>query len=230
MNKYQTARLDSLNLIVKESRNNPNALALVPKFGVVISLIETICTKIGKHQVDQGKDLTGITTEKDVAFENLIDSTVEIAGAAYSYAHDLHDNVLMAKVNYKSTAIEKMTQSEVVATASIVLEEATKIPAADLANEGISTEEMSAYEQLIAHFNEIKSLNREAVIDRTGTTENLSSLFKEASTLLKNQLDRLALQFKRKDPEFYLKYKAARTVHTRSAHKKVPDEAVNAPT
>jgi hypothetical protein len=230
MNKYQNARLDSLKLIVKESKNNPNAIALVPTFGVVISLIETICAEIEKRQVDQGKDLTGITTDKDVAFENLTDSTVEIAGASYSWAHDQKDNALMAKVNYKATSIDKMTQSEVVGVAGIVLEEALKIPADGLANEGISPEEMAAFQQLIDHFKEIKSSKQEAVIDRSGTTENMGGLFKEASSLLKNKLDRLALQFKRKDPEFYLKYKAARSVHIRAAQKKVADTVANTPT
>jgi hypothetical protein len=229
MTKFQIARLDSLKLIVKESKNNPNALALVPKFGVVISLIETICAEIEKRQIEQGKVLTGITTDKELTFENLTDSTAEIAGASFSWAHDRNDNALMAKVNYKATAIDKMTQSEVVGVAGIVLEEALKIPADELANEGISPDEMNAFQQLIDHFKEVKSAKHEAVIDRVSTTENMSGLFKEASSLLKNKLNRLAVQFKRKDPEFYLKYKAARSVQTRAAQKKVVEKEANKP-
>ncbi len=229
MNKYQTARLDSLNLIVKESKNNPNSIALVPKFGSVISRLEAICTNLENYQVFQEKDITGITADKDATLENLSDSTLEIAGAVYSYAHDKGDNSLMSKVNYKSTAIEKMTQSEVVAAAGIVLEEAKRIPADSLTNEGITPEELTAYGDLISFFKNIKSSNREAVIDRSGTTEKINELFKEASSLLKNKLDRLATQFKRKDPEFYLKYKAARIVLYRAAPKEEPEDATNAP-
>lgn len=224
MNKYQSARLDSLKLIVKESNNNPNSIALVPKFGVVIIRIGTICTEIDGLQIQQEKDLKGITVDKEVDFENLTDSTVEIAGAVYSYARDMNNHTLMGKVNYKSTAIEKMNQSEVVAVAGIVLEEALRVPAADLANEGISVPELNAYEVLISRFKNIKSAKREAIIDRSGTTEKLTELFKEASSLLTEKLDRLAVQFKRKDPDFYLKYKAARSVQTRSSQKKAGDE------
>jgi len=229
MNKYQTARLDSLKLIVKESKNNPNSLALLPKFGVVIDRIEIICNTIESYQVQQEKDLKGITADKDVALEKLVNSTIEIAGAVYSFAHDMKNNTLMSKVNYKSTAVEKMTQSEVVAVAGIILEEAVRIPANDIANEGISQNELTAYGQLITHFKEIKSSKREAVINRTGTTENLNSLFKEASGLVKDKLDRLAIQFKRKDPDFYLKYKAARSIQTRTAQKKTNEEETNPP-
>ncbi|MBW8331473.1 MAG: hypothetical protein K0M40_05620 [Prolixibacteraceae bacterium] len=224
MNKYQTARLDSLNLIVKESNNNPASIALVPNFGIAINRMETICNELGELHVSQEKDLTGITADKEVDFENLIDTTVDISGAVYSYAHDMKDNTLMAKVNLKTKAIERMTQSEVVAVAGITLEEALKVPAEDLANEGISATEMSDYQELISHFSSIKSSKREAVIDRSGTTEKISKLFKEASSLLNNKLDRLATQFKRKDPEFYLKYKAARSVQYRANRKKVAEE------
>lgn len=223
MNKYQTARLDSLNLIIKESQNNPGSIARVPKFGTVINQLQDICTELESLQIEQGKDLTGITADKDMTLENVIDSTLEIAGAVYSYAHDRSDNALMSKVNYKSTAIEKMTQSEIVAVGGIVLEEARKIPAESLANEGITPEELAAYGDLISLFKNIKSSNREAVIDRSSATEKISGLFEEASSLLKNKLDRLARQFKRKDPAFYLKYKTARTVVYRPAQKPETD-------
>lgn len=220
MNKYQSARLDSLNLIVRESNNNPASVALVPKFGAVITQLQNICSDLDECRVEQEKDLTGITTNKDVTLENLVDSTVEIAGAVHSYAYDKQNHALMAKVNIKSADIEKMTQSEVIAAAGIILEEALKIPPADLANEGISAEEIVTYQELIDYFKSIKSSNREAVIDRTGTTERINQLFKKASSIIRNKLDRLAMQFKRKDPEFYFKYKAARVVQYRPATKK----------
>jgi len=220
MNKYQNAKLDSLKLIVKESKNNPESIAKVPKFGLVINRIDQICTEADTYQIDQEKDLTGITTNKIIALENLTDSTVEIAGAIFSYACDRNESALMARVNYKSTQIEGMPQSKLIATAGIVLEEALNIAAADLANEGIQPEELSAYGELISFFKEIKSSKHEAVIDRSGTTEKLNKLFKESSSLVQDKLDRLAVQFKRKDPEFYLKYKAARVIHNRAATKK----------
>lgn len=220
MNKYQTQKLDSLKLIVKESNDNPNSISLVPKFGIVVNQIDQICNEIEPHQINQEKDLTGITADKIAALENLVDTTIEIAGAVYSYAHDANNKTLMARVNYLPTHLEKMSQSEIIATSGIILEEATNVPAEALAIEGISQEDLNAYITLIAYFKGIKSSKREAVIDRSGTTEKLNSLFKEANTLVKDKLDRLAVQFKRKDPDFYLKYKAARSIQKRNTAKK----------
>jgi hypothetical protein len=229
MNKRQTSKHDSLKLIVKESKNNPESVAKVPKFGIIIDRIDQICKEVDTYRIDQEKDLTGITTDKIIALDNLTDSTADIAGAVYSYAHDKNDHAMMSRVNYKPASFEKMTQSEVIAAAGIVLEEASKINPEDLANEGISAEDLIAHEELISFFKEIKSSKNEAVIDRSGITEKLNNLFIEANSLVNNKLDRLAIQFKRKDPEFYLKYKAARVVHYRMAAKKETDVAVSEP-
>lgn len=220
MNKHQTSKLDSLKLIVKESKNNPESIAKVPKFGVIINRLEQICSEVDTYQIEQEKNLTGITTDKDMALEKLSDSSIEIAGAIYSYAHDGKNHELMAKVNYKSTRIKNMSQSDLLAIAGIILEEALKISSIDLANEGISAEDLTVYQEMIARFSAVKSSKQEAIIDRSGTTEKLNHLFMEASSLIKDKLDRLAMQFKRKDPEFYLKYRAARVVHYRSVAKK----------
>lgn len=220
MNKHQSSKLDSLKLIAKESENNPESISKVPKFGVVVDRLRQICSDIEELQIEQEKDLTGITADKGVALENLSDSSIEIAGALYSYAHDKNDNILMAKVNLKATQIANMTQSELTATAKIILEEASQVPQEELANEGISADELSAYSELINYFSSVKSSKREAVIDRSGVTEKLSKLFEEANSLVKNKLDRLAVQFKRKDPDFYLKYKAARAIQYRATPKK----------
>lgn len=152
--------------------------------------------------------------------ENLIDSSLEIAGAIYSYAHDEKNNELMARVDLKPTYFEKMTQAEIISVAGIIMEAASKLSPEALANEDISAEEISTYAKLISFFKAIKSSKREAVIDRSGTTEKLNQLFEEANALIKEKLDRLARQFKRKDPDFFLKYKAARTVLYRNASKK----------
>ena len=229
MNKYQTAKFDSFELIVKESGNNPESIAKVPKFGSFVNRIDEICNEIGPHRVEQEKNLTGITTEKDVIFENLADFTVEISGAIYSFAHEMNDNVLMAKVNYKPTRIESMSQSKLIAFAGITLDEALKIPSNELADQGISAKDLATYQELLARFSSVKSSKKEAVIDRSGTTKKLNNLFKEATSLVNDKLDRLAVQFKRKDPEFYLKYRAARTVHYRSGTKKETDAVVSEP-
>lgn len=212
MNKYQSAKQDSNKLVVKEARNNPASVNLIPKFASAIDKLESITIEIDEIRVQQEKDLTGVTTDKLFTMGNLIDYLVDIAGAIYAYALDKNDNSLMAKVNFTASEVEKMSQSEIITAAKIVNEEAGKVAASDMTDHGISADELKEFGELNDYFQVIKSSTREAIIDRSGSTEKLRKLFIEARKLVKGTLDRLAMQYKRKDPDFYLKYRAARII------------------
>jgi hypothetical protein len=223
MNNHQSERLDSWKMIVSESKNNPESVAMVPKFGIAITGLEEIIAKITSLHLVQGKDLTGITANKLMNLENLVNSTVEISGAIYSYATDKNDLALKAVVDYKSSSLMNIPQSEVLNIAGIVLEEAKKLAPADLAQEGITAEELTDFESLIDYLKENKTANREAVIDRSDITAQINALFKQGAEMVSEKLDRLSVQFKRKAPSFYLKYKAARTVTRRRGGQKNND-------
>jgi hypothetical protein len=225
MNNYQKAKQTSHKLILLEAKNNPNAIALVPAFAAGITRLEGISTKIDFLSIQQAKNITGVTGDKNTLLDDVSDYLVDVSGAIHSYAIAKGDKTLQARVNYKEAAISKMPQGEVLKAAAIVIEEADKIAPADLANEGITAAELTEFKDAYAQASGATTNTREAIIDRTGYTEQLADLFTEASDLKKNVLDRLASQFQRKDPEFYQKYKAAATViYKRSAKAAVTEQ------
>ena len=105
-----------------------------------------------------------------------------------------------------------MIQADLVNLAGVILEEATKILPQDLADEGISKEEIVQFTTLYTNFKGITCSKREAMIDRTDLTDRMADLFDETAEIKKNKLDRLANQFIRKTLVFYNKYKAATNV------------------
>lgn len=211
MNDYQKAKLTSLKLVVIQARNHPNEISLIPTFAAGINRLETISNQIDVVSVQQSRNITGVTEDKNAVLEDVIGYMIELSGAVHSYATSTSNQTLKAKVNYKESTIEKMSQPDLIAAATIVIEEADKIGPA-LASEGISTAELNEFKTTLNEFKETSTEPREAIIDRTGYTRELAALFSEASDLKKNTLDRLAIQFKRKAPEFYAKYKAASAV------------------
>lgn len=219
MNSYQISRQASYKLIVTEAKNAPETIALIPSFAKGITRLDGITIEIDSLSVQQSKDITGITDDKNAQLEDMMGYIIDVAGAMHSYAIDKGDKTLQAKVNYKVSRVDKMKQAEVMDAAAVVLEEAGKIPAGALAEEGITAEEMTQFAAVYNHLKDSTSGKREAVIERTGHTDRIAELFTEAADLKKNTLDRLATQFMRKAPEFYNKYKAAATVIHRHAAK-----------
>jgi pyruvate/2-oxoglutarate dehydrogenase complex dihydrolipoamide acyltransferase (E2) component len=226
MNDYQKAKKNSFDLIVKVGEEYPQVISLVPRFASTFATFKLVVNKIAELGIQQAVDITGIADDKDTLMDELIHQVVDISGAIHSYAIFKDDKTLAAKVNYKEWTVEKMSLTDLLNAAAIVLEEAQKIAPEELTNEGITVAEIaefkSDYEQLNAGSANIRS----AIINRASYTQQIADLFTEAADLKKNTLDRLSTQFQRKSPEFYQKYKAASNVII----KRSPKTAAETPT
>jgi hypothetical protein len=121
-----------------------------------------------------------------------------------------------------------MTKAKLIDAAGIVLEEARKIPAATLAEAGITADEMTQFATTYDQLKGTANGKREAQIDHSSQTDRIAELFAEAADLKKNILDRLATQFQRKAPEFYQKYKDASMVIYRHSPKSTAKTEVKA--
>lgn len=228
MNSNQISKATSYRLMLIEAENDPTSVSLISNFAKGMLKLAQIVTDIDSVSVQQSKNLTGITEGKNIVMETICDYLVDISGAVHSYANGISDKTLQAKVNYTANQISNMTQPELINLSAVVLEEAGKIPAAALAEEGITADEITDFTAMYHKFKGMTTDKREAVIDQSSYTQKLADLFEEAADLKKNTLDRLATQFQRKAPEFYQKYKAASTVIHKRAAKAATEETAKA--
>jgi len=218
MNSYQKSKFKSYQLIVIEKNNNPEIVATIPYFAQGVDQLAALLPEIELLSVTQDKDLTGITEDKNELADKVIDHLIEVSGAVHSYAEQNGNKALQSLVNYKSAKVVRLDQHDLIAAATIVLDEAQKIP--ELSNAGISPEELSEFNEALTRLKNSTSNRREAGIEQSGSTKRIAELFSRAEDIKKNTLDRLAPQFQRKAPEFFNKYKAAATVIYKHAAKK----------
>jgi len=212
MNDYQNAKHASYKLMVIEAQNYPKEVATIPAFATGMARLETINRLTEELGIQQAKNLTGITKDKNAVAESVIDYLLDISGAVHSFAVTKKDKTLQERVNYKETAIDRMSIADLLKAAAIVIEEADKLTPEQLTDQGITAAEMTAFKAAYAELKATSTDKQTAVIDRSGYTQQIADLFAEAGDLKKNVLDRLATQFQRKAPEFYHKYKAASIV------------------
>ena len=212
MTDIQNENLASLTTIANVADSNPTEVALVPAFGKEITAIKGIILEIGTLAAQQSKDLTGITDNKNEMLQNTANYVMEVSGAVHAYATDQGDKILQAKMKYKPSYVHTMSQAQVLEAAAVVLEEAGKLPEGTLGEQGITQDEMTAFTTAYNSLKGATTGKREAVIERTNYTDRIATLFAQAADIKKHKLEPLALQFQRKAPEFYLKYKAAADV------------------
>ena len=210
MNEIQAIQHASNKLIVKEATNDPASLAIVPNFNNGIIRLGEINSEVDSLGIQQEKDLTGVKTDKDKTVFSLADYVIEISGAVHSHAYQTGNATLMSRVDYKASVIKHLATPELLKVAGVVLVEAQNLPAEELMQAGIGSEDLSTVQNLIAELKEVNTGPKEAIIDRAGVTEKLGALFAESKGIVKNILDKLAPQYKRKAPEFYRRYEAAR--------------------
>lgn len=210
MNDYQEEKHNSNQLVVKVSLENLATIKRIPDFEAGINTLDSINKEVDNIRAQQEKDNSGVTENKHFTMKNLLNQTLEIAGAVYAYASKKNDILLMGKVDYKINKLSRVGPGKLISAASTTLEEAKKIPAEDLANAGITAAELTAYEEMVNYFKSISNSPREAQISTSVYTKQLAKLFKQSNQLFRHTLDQLARQFKTKAPEFYQKYRSAR--------------------
>jgi len=228
MNNYQKARLSSNKQIVIEAENNATAVAIIPTFVKGIEKVKIINQEIDDLAVIQSQDLKGITEDKNDVQQEATDYLLEFSGAIHSYAGQQGNKSLQALVDFTPTKVEHFDKKEIINACGTTLNEAHKIPSGDLANEGITSDEIARFEEVFTELKGYSNTRQTAGIDQTDITRRITELFGQAADIKKNTLDRLIIQFQRKAPEFYNKYKAAATVIYKHAAKKTDTTTLEA--
>ena len=222
MDKYRSARLVSDELVVTEAENNQETVNKIPAFAEGIVKLKVNNTQIRAAMLKQKQSIGGVTTQKGNSQDVLVDLTIDVLGGIHSYAESKNDYVLKAKVEYSNSQIEHMGHSELITTSSGVLELAKGIDSSELAHFGISADEVNEFEQAFIAFNAVKSGPKQAIIEHSKHTDSIAKLQADSQTIL-NMLDKLATQFRRKDPVYYDVYVNSRKNSGGSSRRKKDD-------
>jgi len=153
----------------------------------------------------------GASQAKKLAVAALNSAAWEIIGAVASYADDIADAELAAKVNYAESEITKGKTSDVVARCKNIHAAATEHLTA-LGKYGVTTAKLTAFKKKIDAYDKLKVAPRDNVITRRAAGGLQEQFVRSATAILRDKLDRLVVQFKAANPAFYEEYYAARVV------------------
>jgi len=143
--------------------------------------------------------------------KTLCEQAATVAAAVFSFAAASNNNQLKEEVNYPISELTRQRDEMLVPICNNISAAATA-NIASLTTYGVTATTTGDLEDAIEDYAAIVALPRNAVTQRSAYTEAIRNLFKEADAIVKLQMDKLALQFKTANLQFYNTYKNNRII------------------
>lgn len=154
---------------------------------------------------------TGISADKSQLKDSIATRAAVVAGALYAYAAGRDDNTLLATMDWSASRLYKAKDTDfprqvtgITAEASARLDE--------LADYGVLQEQLTDIESSLDDFRELIGMPRLIRSQAGSAKTNLASLIDGVNAMLKEQLDKVMMQFRLTDATFYEGYQRARVI------------------
>lgn len=199
------------NAVISYCDESDGITAPLPAFAITLTAFNAKANAIDTTAQLEAQVITGITINKGDLKKALCTSAEGLAAAVYAYATAEEDPVLQQKANYSLSDFLRLKDDELSIIVQNLHDAAADVVASLLAY-GVTAATLEALQDLIDEYSSTVSAPRNAAALRKTYVAQLKTLFNEADEILKTQLDKLALQFKASQPEFYSTYKNNRRI------------------
>ncbi len=211
MDSRNEAKLSMYNAVLTHIEANAVITATVPAFATVATTLRTTYDNIIDAAQQETLAITGITMDKTQARLALCNEAAGIAAAIFAYASSISDNEMKEQVNYPVSKLQNTNDELLIPVCNNILSIATTNAAAIIPY-GVSAARVTAFEDIIEDYQNLIPNPRNAVSNRSAVRTSLKNLFKDADLIFKSQLDKLALQFKTTEEDFYNTYRNNRII------------------
>lgn len=211
MTSKQEAKLNMYNAVLSFCNQNEIIVATIPAFTTAVDNLIAKKDQIDNTAQQEAIIITGITINKANLKKIMIDSATNIASAGFAYATSSNNAVLKEKFKFTSSDFQRFKDDELPLIVQNIHDNANSV-AAQLVAFGITAPMLASFQTQITNYTNAVPSPRNAAAQRKALRELLVTYFSEADQILKERMDKLALQFKTSDPEFYNSYRNNRII------------------
>ena len=223
MNKQQTAKANSHQAIAGIFLRHPEAVSSIPALELAVEEFTNELLGIDTNVKIQISP-NGASAAKQAALIRLIDCAEQTAGAVHSLAEATEDVELGEQVGFSRSDLIEGSGAAIVARCKGIYDIA-KDKLASLGDHGVTQAKLTAFNQAIKTYDTLRSTPRQAKAARSATTKQLARAFPRVERLLDGRIDKLMVQFKSSNPEFYDQYQTARDIVTAGVRTEKAPEA-----
>jgi hypothetical protein len=211
MRNTQNAKLSMYNVVLTIMDDNAAKVATVGALDNMVKSFKTTVEAISNTAEQQNNITKGITPDKNATRATLRSTTVNLAGILYAYAVSVDNIVLKELSKITRSSIARLKDDELAKRAQTIHDEAVK-KIKDLPAFGITEAVLTSYQGLIDAYSVKSPAPRAAQSQKAALTQQLKALIKQADNQLKSSIDKLMLNFKLTEKEFFSTYTSGRVI------------------
>lgn len=211
MTSRNEAKLSMYNAVLNFCDENSATIATLTAFPTVLTAFANKVEAIEDMGQLEAQVISGVTINKADLKKTLSQTASTNAAALFAFATAENDVVLKEKARYSYSDIFRLKDEELTLVVQNIIDQ-VNANVASLAGYGITAATVADFQDLIDDYNSNAPTPRNAISLRKSYKVQLQTLFKEADSILKDQMDKLALQLKTANPGFYIAYTNNRVI------------------
>lgn len=211
MTSRQEAKLNMYHAVITHCDANAGIIAGVTAFTSSLATFKLKVTGIDDTAQLEAEIISGIATDKKVLRTTLSQQAADIAALVFAYAKSTSNNTLAEAVDYSKSELGGLRDDEL-APAAQNIHDAANTNLVALAPYGITAPTLTAFQTMITSYTDAVPKPRNAAAQKKTYSATLVTLFEEADAILKDQMDKIVVQFKTSHPDFYSTYKNNRVI------------------
>ncbi len=159
----------------------------------------------------QESNPTGITQDKAVKKDVMVNQAMFVKGAVQAYATNTGNNELFESVNYSISEMKRPADTICRDRALLIYNKANEV-VASLSTYGVDATVLTSFQTAINEYAAIIARPRTARSSIKAATTALNKLFVDTDLIIKRKIDLLMVQFKATNTSFYNTYLNARQI------------------
>lgn len=209
MNAIQETKLGMFQVVHAGLEERSDLISSIPALKLACARFKIVLTSISITAQQEDLVISGVALDKTMVKKKLVLMGADTAAIIFSYAVEINDQALMQEVNYSLSALQKTKDDQLpIRLKNIYDKGMANLDALDTF--GISPELLATFNELIDTYRDKVPNPRRALSTKKTVKANLVSLFKEADSILKLQIDKRIVALKNDHPDFVAEYKSNR--------------------
>ncbi len=223
MNTKQEAKYNMYKATQSHCNANPTIVATQPEFANSVIDLGAVIAEIEKDETVVSKKTKGVAKDKSVLKIELASVAFRISSAIFAFAEKTKNNTLQKSVDYAESDLQRIKDGLMAATIQNIYDAANTNLAA-LAGYGVKAADLTELQTAMSKYSGAVPEPRKAVSKKAAKTINLTEQFKKGDAILKKQMDKLAVPFKKSNKTFYDEYQSVRKIITPASKAKKKED------